>query len=85
MNYRKLLLTLKDERHDVIFIVEIHNDAAKSIKVNFIKLPFGVDLGFFTGRYANGTAEETIISDILKRLGIEKNSGHYFIREEYSK
>ncbi len=74
-----------DERHTVIFIVEIHNDAAKNIKVNFIKQPVGTDLGFYTGRYANGTAEKTIISDILKRLGIEKNSGHYFIREEYSK
>ncbi len=74
-----------DERHGAIFIVEIKNDAPKSIKANFIKLPIGTDLGFYTGRYANDTAEETIISDILKRLGIEKNSGHYFIREEHSK
>lgn len=85
MNYKKLVLTLKDERHAVIFIVEIQNDAPKSIKVNFLKLPIGTDLGFYIGRYANDTTEETIISDILKRLDIDKNSGHYFIREEYSK
>jgi len=41
-------------------------------------------LGFYTGRYANDTTEETIISDILKRLEIDKNSGYYFIREEHS-
>jgi len=27
MNYKKLVLTLKDERHAVIFIVEIQNNA----------------------------------------------------------
>jgi hypothetical protein len=85
MNYKKLVLTLKDERHSVIFIVEIQNDAPKSIKVNFLKLPIGADLGFYIGRYANDTTEEIIISDILKRLDIDKNSGNYFIGEEYSK
>ncbi len=84
INYKKLVLTLKDERHAVIFIVEIQNNAPRSIKANFLKLPIGVDLGFYTGRYANDTTEETIISDILKRLEIDKNSGYYFIREEHS-
>ncbi len=84
MNYKKLVLTLKDERHEVIFIVEIQNNASRKIKANFLKLPIGIDLGFYTGRYAYDTNEETIISDILKRLEIDKKSGDYFIREEYS-
>lgn len=73
-----------NERQEVIFIVEIQNKAPGKIKANFIKLPIGANLELYTGRYANNTPEETIISDILKRLEINKKSGYYFIREEYS-
>lgn len=83
MNYKKLVLTLKNERHEVIFIAEIQNNAPRSIKANFLKLPIGVDLGFYTGRYTNDATEETIISDILKRLEIDKKSEYYFMREEH--
>ncbi len=85
MNYKKLVLTLKNERHIEMFIVEIQNNAPKSIIANFLKLPNGIDLGFYIGKYASDTTEEAIISDILKAIGIDKNSGHYFIREEHLK
>lgn len=84
MNCKKLVLTLKNERHEDIFIVEVQNNAPGRIKANFLKLPIGANLEFYTGRYSNDTTEETIISDILKRLEIKKKSGHYFIREEHS-
>lgn len=84
MNYKKVVLTLMNESHAVIFIVEIKNNAPRSTKANFLKLPIGVYLEFYTGRYANDTTVETIISDILKRLKIDKKFGYYFIREEYS-
>lgn len=69
----------------MVFIVEIHNNPPKNIKVNFLKLPIGTDLGFYMGRYSAATTEEYIISDILQRLGIEKALGYYFIREEHLK
>lgn len=73
-----------DERHSVIFIVEIQNNAPKKIKANFLKLPIGANLELYSGRYSNDTNEETIISHILKKLEIDKKSGYYFIREEHS-
>lgn len=80
--YKKLLLTLKNDRHDTVLIVEIHNNV-KNITVSFLKVPKGTDLGFYLGRYSANTTEDNIISDILKRLRIEKPIGYYFIREEY--
>lgn len=62
-----------DERHTVIFIIKIKNNAPKSVNASFIKLPLDVDLGFYSERYANDIPEEAVISDIFKRLGIEKN------------